>query len=1190
MVSTAARVGSINIILQTQLGPGMAGLNAFANAVENTGRKVQSHVGSIDRTVASLNTTLARINSRGLSSVAVGALQAKDTLEQLRRTVMMFGVALGGLAPAAIAAGMIRTIDAAHRMTNQLRTVTQSTAELKAVQNDLFDLAQRTRSSFESTITIYARTARATEHLGLSQQKLLRVTETIQKAFAIGGATTQEAFGAAIQLSQGIASNRFSGEEFRSVAENAPVLMRGIAESLGVTIGKLREMAHAGELTADVVVNAILGASKRIDDEFAKTVSTIEQAWVKVGNAIQKYAMDSQGASAASYSLVTVLNALAANIDTVADAIMMLSVAAGAVWGGRKGTAIIHGMTEYISNLKKMREETVRNAEIMRKVRVDEALAAATNARQMRQRVIEMARARDQEIASIREAMLIDNVRKATAEEQRLAETVKNAGEVRAAADAKVAKAKEEVKAKWSQLMVIARKDKEEAIARARAAVEEAAAQKKVASERLNAASMNYVLAKTWKASRQDMAKVEKTLHTAFQENEQAAKNLAQAQANLQTVMASAAPRSLAYEKALAAMTAAKERAAKAAAAAAAAEKQHMEAVAAHAAAEKNLQAALISGNLTREQEVALAKRTEMLEKKVAAAKAQSAAATLAARDAAAAAKVATEQLAAAQAAATTRAMAFAAAGRALSAVWNFIGGGFGAAMLAIGAVMYIAASRAAEAEAALEAFADAIKDAGGNSRNSAKEIREAAEALELVRNAATEAAERANLLRARENLDEIKRNTEAALNLFVAINEFSGTTGRVARELRALWDEFINGRKSLEDFISETDKLSRIDPDVSKTIEKIQDIARTAVAAMATIDLLNEKVSTIGVTNEAEKADRLPLPPISDAEFNERFGRRYTKTWKELFPDLFKDTPKGRGAPKTADDRFDNLLQSIADRTVALAQEREALNLTYAEQLRRQEALKLEQEALRQVREEARRKGEADWQNAQLTPEQVQRINERVDAYVREAMALKQAKESQEAWNNAAGEFGGIIRGLIEGTMDWRDALLKLIPIVIKLLDNLNKAQGGLGLFGGGWFQSLVGGILGISFHTGGEVGKGGNPVNIPLNAPFAGVFHGGGNFGGRRAKHDEVLALVQAHENIFTADQTEGIITALRTSLRGAGARNDVYAPVYNIDARGSEAGVEKKIRDVLEQHEKTSFQRWVQNYQQAKKRNIQ
>src|SRR5690606_26412681 len=154
-----------------------------------------------------------------------GVASRLQAIAQLSRGASM-GMASLAAGMAASTFGMakfIQTGDKMQRMANNLRTVTTGSANLAEVQRELFEVSQRSRVAMEGTVTLYARTARATEHLGLSQQKLLRIVETVQKSFAVGGATTAEAMGAAIQLSQGIASDRFSGEEFRSVAENAPV-------------------------------------------------------------------------------------------------------------------------------------------------------------------------------------------------------------------------------------------------------------------------------------------------------------------------------------------------------------------------------------------------------------------------------------------------------------------------------------------------------------------------------------------------------------------------------------------------------------------------------------------------------------------------------------------------------------------------------------------------------------------------------------------------------------------------------------------------------------------------------------------------------------------------------------------------------------------------------------------------------
>lgn len=369
MVNTASRVGSINVLLAVQFGQATAGLNTFAGTVEKTGARTQRAVSGIDRSVLSMNRSMSSIASHasGFRGLTISALRTKDSLGQLNAMMLAMSALLGGLLPTLTGAYFVRMADRARLLSNDLQTVTKSTAELKGVQADLFHVSQRSRAGFESTATIYARTARATEFLSLSQEKLLRMTETIQKAFAVGKATPQEAMGAAIQLSQGIASNRFSGEEFRSVAENAPVLLRGIADSLGVNIGKLREMAHAGELTAEVVVNAIVDASQRIDAEFSKTTSTIAQSMVYLDNAILKYVGDSQNVSATSTMIANSIRGMADSIDYVAEGFLALGAAAVATFGGRITNSIaksITAKTAYLAMQKKVTAAGVGTAQV----------------------------------------------------------------------------------------------------------------------------------------------------------------------------------------------------------------------------------------------------------------------------------------------------------------------------------------------------------------------------------------------------------------------------------------------------------------------------------------------------------------------------------------------------------------------------------------------------------------------------------------------------------------------------------------------------------------------------------------------------------------------------------------------------------------------------------------------------------
>ncbi|TCG11800.1 phage tail protein, partial [Providencia rettgeri] len=145
-------------------------------------------------------------------------------------------------------------------------------------------LSNETSQSIASTTELYTRLARAMKD-SASQTELMQVTSTINKAAIVSGATTQEASGAIIQLSQALASGVLRGQEFNSVAEQMPRIMTMLQKSLGKTQGELRKMAEQGQLTTDVVFKALKDGAADIDAEFAQMPLTIARATAQMSNA-----------------------------------------------------------------------------------------------------------------------------------------------------------------------------------------------------------------------------------------------------------------------------------------------------------------------------------------------------------------------------------------------------------------------------------------------------------------------------------------------------------------------------------------------------------------------------------------------------------------------------------------------------------------------------------------------------------------------------------------------------------------------------------------------------------------------------------------------------------------------------------------------------------------------------------------
>jgi len=256
------------------------------------------------------------------------------------KTAASIGGIFAGIQIANLAKDIVKTADTMRLLEGRLKLVTGSQEEFTDAQKRLFDISNDTRNAFEGTLTLYARMARAAQTTGASQNDMLQVTESINKALTVSGATTAESTGALIQLSQGLAANAFRGQEMNSVLEQTPRVAQLIADGLGVSIGKLREMGSEGELTAKRVIDAILSQREAIDREFAQMPQTVGQALTVANNHWQKFVGEFDKASGMTDALVDGIENITSSIkgldstdiEKIASAMSLIaSAAAGSI-------------------------------------------------------------------------------------------------------------------------------------------------------------------------------------------------------------------------------------------------------------------------------------------------------------------------------------------------------------------------------------------------------------------------------------------------------------------------------------------------------------------------------------------------------------------------------------------------------------------------------------------------------------------------------------------------------------------------------------------------------------------------------------------------------------------------------------------------------------------------------------------
>lgn len=208
-------------------------------------------------------------------------------------------------------------------------TMTQTTARLNLMndglqttdelQDKIFASAQRARSDYMATADIVAKLGQRAGDAFVSNNETIQFAENLSKQFIIAGASQMEMQSASLQLTQALGSGVLRGEELNAVFESAPNVIQTIADYLGVPIGQIRNMASEGQITADIVKNAMLGATDKINAQFESIPMTWGQVWTGVMNELVY----------ATQPLLDVISFLAQNWEVLEPIVIGVATAIG---------------------------------------------------------------------------------------------------------------------------------------------------------------------------------------------------------------------------------------------------------------------------------------------------------------------------------------------------------------------------------------------------------------------------------------------------------------------------------------------------------------------------------------------------------------------------------------------------------------------------------------------------------------------------------------------------------------------------------------------------------------------------------------------------------------------------------------------------------------------------------------------
>ena len=211
---------------------------------------------------------------------------------------------------------IIAAADSWTNMGNRLRIVTDNSQEMIEAQDAVFRIAQESRQPLDATAELYQRIATNQDALSLSGAGVAAVVDTINKAVAVSGTSSQAANAALVQLGQGFAAGTLRGQELNSVLEQAPALAKAIADGMGIAVGDLKELGESGSLTAKTVIDAITSQADAVDSQFGKINATVGQASTVISNSFTRMIGDLNDTTGATGDLADSMLGIAEFMDS----------------------------------------------------------------------------------------------------------------------------------------------------------------------------------------------------------------------------------------------------------------------------------------------------------------------------------------------------------------------------------------------------------------------------------------------------------------------------------------------------------------------------------------------------------------------------------------------------------------------------------------------------------------------------------------------------------------------------------------------------------------------------------------------------------------------------------------------------------------------------------------------------------
>lgn len=270
----------LNQALQAQEALNQAVDNMDVSAANAAYNQLSSTVASTERYIRDNADAQGNLNQQ----IQAGVNTSNELVDTVKRLALAYLSMQSVQKVLDVSDELAMTTARLNTMNQAFNEINGTATETDTIVKQIYASAQNARGSFNDMAAVVAKFGNNARDAFASQDEVIAFANLIQKQMTIAGASTQEASNAMLQLSQALGSGVLRGDELNSIFEQAPNLIQSIADYLDVPIGKIREMAQDGQLTADVVKAAIFSSAEDINAKFEAMPMTWGQVWTSFQN------------------------------------------------------------------------------------------------------------------------------------------------------------------------------------------------------------------------------------------------------------------------------------------------------------------------------------------------------------------------------------------------------------------------------------------------------------------------------------------------------------------------------------------------------------------------------------------------------------------------------------------------------------------------------------------------------------------------------------------------------------------------------------------------------------------------------------------------------------------------------------------------------------------------------------------